>query len=46
MGTYFLDTSAIVKRYGPIPIFVCADIGLSSVATTEGLSVENPNNYP
>src|SRR5262249_9563142 len=30
----------------PAPIFVCADNDLLSYATTEGLSVENPNTYP
>jgi predicted nucleic acid-binding protein len=28
------------------PLFVCADIGLISVAMDEGFSVENPSNYP
>ena len=42
MATYFLDTSAIIKRY----IFVCADVGLLDIAGVEGLQVENPNNYP
>lgn len=27
------------------PIFVCADIDLSNVASAEGLSIENPDNY-
>ena len=26
--------------------FLCADIDLINIATTEGLAVENPNNYP
>jgi hypothetical protein len=78
MAIYFLDTSAIVKRYitepgqarvlslcdavqlacvlalheyalvnqAPLPIFVCADVGLLDVAGVEGMQVENPNNYP
>jgi len=29
----------------PEPIFVCADVGLLDIAGTEGLHVENPNNY-
>lgn len=29
----------------PEPVFVCADIRLLEVATTEGLVVENPNNH-
>ncbi|MBV9706624.1 MAG: type II toxin-antitoxin system VapC family toxin [Chloroflexi bacterium] len=33
-------------RQGPAPIFVCADNNLTTIATVEGLSVENPNNYP
>jgi len=28
------------------PIFVCADNNLINIAVAEGLSVENPNNYP
>jgi predicted nucleic acid-binding protein len=28
------------------PIFVCADVGLLDIASTVGLRVENPNNYP
>ena len=27
------------------PIFACADLGLLDVASTEGLSIENPTNY-
>jgi len=84
MASYFLDTSAIIKRYIPepgqslivgilyslraydaiqlacllrvrdkallnqasAPIFVCADTHLCTVALIEGLSVENPINYP
>jgi predicted nucleic acid-binding protein len=30
----------------PEPIFVCADIGLLDIASTVGLRVENPNDYP
>lgn len=30
----------------PSPIFVCADTDLLSYAVSEGLSVENPNDYP
>lgn len=30
----------------PIPIFVCADVNLLNIAIAEGLSIENPNNYP
>lgn len=29
----------------PEPIFVCADLALLNVATTEGLSIENPSNH-
>jgi hypothetical protein len=39
MATYFLDSSAIIKRY-------VADDNLIEIAIAEGLSVENPNNYP
>lgn len=32
---------------GATPLtFVCADYNLNSAATAEGLTVENPNNYP
>lgn len=34
----------IVSR-APDPVFVCADVRLLDIATTEGLHVENPNNY-
>lgn len=30
----------------PDPIFVCADNNLLSIASTEELSIDNPNNYP
>ena len=30
----------------PVLVFVSADKELNAAATTEGLSVENPNNYP
>lgn len=30
----------------PAPIFACADNHLISIAATEGLEIENPNNYP
>lgn len=30
----------------PAPIFVCADDDLINIAIEEGLSFENPNNYP
>ncbi len=29
----------------PLPIFICADMNLLNVASTEGLHIENPNNY-
>ena len=29
-----------------VPIFVCADNNLINIAATEGLKIENPNNYP
>jgi uncharacterized protein len=35
-----------LARQAPVPIFVCADNNLIEIATAEGLSVENPNNYP
>ncbi len=35
-----------LANQAPTPIFVCADNELLNIATTEGLSVENPNNYP
>lgn len=34
-----------IANEGPEPIFVCADIGLLTIAAAEGLNVENPNNY-
>jgi hypothetical protein len=34
------------KRQMPEPVFVCADNNLLNVASAEGLTVENPNNYP
>ena len=55
MGTYFFDTSALVKRYviearnkltslGITTLtFVSADTELLSMANAEGLSIENPN---
>ncbi|HEU4782733.1 MAG TPA: hypothetical protein VFS83_05280 [Ktedonobacterales bacterium] len=30
----------------PAPIFVCADSDLLGYAASEGLSIENPNDYP
>jgi hypothetical protein len=30
----------------PAPIFVSADANLCAVARTEGLTAENPNEYP
>lgn len=30
----------------PLPVFVCADVGLLNIAHIVGLQVENPNNYP
>jgi len=54
MKFYFLDTSALVKRYHAEkgtaglkeakPIFVCADKKLISVAEKEGLKAINPEN--
>lgn len=32
-------------RQVPEPVFVCADNNLLNVASAEGLTVENPNNY-
>jgi hypothetical protein len=40
-----LRDNALAKQ-APSPVFVCADLGLIDITTTEGLSVENPNNYP
>lgn len=34
-----------VNNNAPLPIFVCADNQLVTIAAAEGLSVENPNNY-
>lgn len=57
MAMYFLDSSAIVKRYfdafasqppeaePPDVIFVSADRGLLTLALAEGFNVEDPNNY-
>jgi predicted nucleic acid-binding protein len=36
----------VIAKQAPEPIFVCADIDLINITTTEGLAVENPNNYP
>ncbi len=40
-----LREKALANR-APAPIFVCADNNLIEIAIAEGLSVENPNNYP
>ena len=37
------DESVTSKE--PSPIFVCADNNLLAIATVEGLTTENPNNY-
>lgn len=50
MDIFFLDTSALVKRYVTeigsdwiyVPIFVSADTELLHIAQETGLSVENP----
>jgi predicted nucleic acid-binding protein len=34
-----------LANQAPAPIFVCADINLINIATAEGFSAENPNNY-
>lgn len=30
----------------PVPIFICADLNLLTIARQEGLGIENPNEYP
>lgn len=42
MAIYFIDSSALVKRF----IFVSADNELNAAVVSEGLMIENPNNYP
>ncbi|RUT08243.1 hypothetical protein DSM106972_014110 [Dulcicalothrix desertica PCC 7102] len=46
MAVYFLDSSALVKRYiTETPIrFVSADNELNAAIIAEGLTIENPNN--
>ncbi len=34
------------ENNAPEPVLVCADINLINIAHSEGLSIENPNNYP
>jgi hypothetical protein len=53
VATYYLDTSALVKRYvreqgtgHPTLTFVSADDDQRQVARAEGLAVENPNAHP
>ena len=50
MAVYFADSSALAKRYiaGGLPFvaLLSADLELNAAATTEGLSVENPNLHP
>jgi hypothetical protein len=42
-----LEVNALCVASGlPTLTFVCADVELNAVATSEGLLVENPNNYP
>lgn len=33
------------KNKAPEPVFLCADNNLLNIASIEGLSIENPNNY-
>jgi predicted nucleic acid-binding protein len=33
-------------KHAPPPVFVSADLDLIKIATTEGLKIENPENYP
>ncbi len=40
-----LRKETLLKRASP-PIFVTADLRLITIATTEGLRIENPENYP
>lgn len=54
MTSYYLDTSAFVKRYFPEVgslwilhlTFVAADDDLINAAIAEGLSAIHPNHYP
>ena len=34
-----------MNNKAPLPIFVCADNQLVTIAAAEGFSVENPNSY-
>ena len=34
-----------VNSKAPLPIFVCADNQIVTIAASEGFDVENPNNY-
>ncbi len=43
-GVISLNEKAVNNK-APLPIFVCADNQLVTIAITEGLSVENPNSY-
>ena len=45
MSHYYLDASALVKRY-PFLTFLSADDRLNRVAAAEGLHVDNPNHHP
>lgn len=57
VNAYFLDSSALVKRYVPetgtawiqaiaTPVFLTADDRLLTIAQTAGLLTDNPNNHP
>jgi uncharacterized protein len=41
----YLQNKALAAKL-PAPIFVCADANLLAIANSEGLAVENPNQYP
>lgn len=41
----FVNNRLIARQLTPIT-FLCADTRLLQIAATEGLSVDNPNNYP
>ena len=43
-GVISLNEKAVNNK-APLPIFVCADNQLVTIAIAEGLSGENPNSY-
>jgi predicted nucleic acid-binding protein len=46
LATAFVANQILISHDFPSLMFVCADNRLCNTATSEGLTVENPNNYP